>query len=228
MANGSKSGKAGKPSKEAKAAAKAARKQASKERRTQLWQAFQMQRKEDKRLLPYMIGAFVLITGAAVAAGVFVGGFTMYMLIPLGVVLMMFSLAGIPPLAGWFAKFVMFRSIIDAASAAVSRKFPSAGPNGSIQGPCEAKWGYTTLSVADWDADGDQDLPHGTGDALLVDRRGHRHHRSRLCVDRLTVVEVEGRHREGRAEADLCAHDMNLCMREHRPDRKSTRLNSSH
>ncbi|MCZ6795086.1 MAG: VCBS repeat-containing protein [Planctomycetota bacterium] len=29
-----------------------------------------------------------------------------------------------------------------------------AGPNGSIQGPCEAKWGYTTLSVADWDHDG--------------------------------------------------------------------------
>jgi hypothetical protein len=29
-----------------------------------------------------------------------------------------------------------------------------AGPNGSIQGPCEAKWGYTTLDVADWDQDG--------------------------------------------------------------------------
>ncbi len=28
-----------------------------------------------------------------------------------------------------------------------------AGPNGSIQGPCERKWGYTTLSVADWDHD---------------------------------------------------------------------------
>ena len=27
------------------------------------------------------------------------------------------SLAGIPPLAGWFAKFVMFRSIIDAGNA---------------------------------------------------------------------------------------------------------------
>ena len=26
------------------------------------------------------------------------------------------SLAGIPPLAGWFAKFVMFRSIIDAGT----------------------------------------------------------------------------------------------------------------
>ncbi len=33
-----------------------------------------------------------------------------------------------------------------------------AGVNGSIQGPCEAKWGYTTLSVADWDHDGMLDL----------------------------------------------------------------------
>jgi hypothetical protein len=33
-----------------------------------------------------------------------------------------------------------------------------AGYNGSIQGPCEAKWGYTTLSVADWDHDGLNDL----------------------------------------------------------------------
>ena len=33
-----------------------------------------------------------------------------------------------------------------------------AGPNGSIQGPCEPKWGYTTLSVADWDGDGLKDI----------------------------------------------------------------------
>lgn len=33
-----------------------------------------------------------------------------------------------------------------------------AGRNGSIQGPCEAKWGYTTLSVADWDHDGRADI----------------------------------------------------------------------
>lgn len=33
-----------------------------------------------------------------------------------------------------------------------------AGTNGSIQGPCEAKWGYTTLSVADWDGDGLKDV----------------------------------------------------------------------
>ena len=33
-----------------------------------------------------------------------------------------------------------------------------AGPNGSIQGPVEAKWGYTTFSVADWDLDGLPDI----------------------------------------------------------------------
>ncbi|MBP8131756.1 MAG: VCBS repeat-containing protein [Candidatus Hydrogenedentes bacterium] len=33
-----------------------------------------------------------------------------------------------------------------------------AGPNGSIQGPAEAKWGYTVLNVCDWDADGLLDI----------------------------------------------------------------------
>lgn len=40
----------------AKKEAKAAKKQASKQRRQQIWQAFQMQRREDKKLLPIMIG----------------------------------------------------------------------------------------------------------------------------------------------------------------------------
>jgi len=33
-----------------------------------------------------------------------------------------------------------------------------AGPNGSVQGPAEAKWGYTNPSVADWDLDGRPDI----------------------------------------------------------------------
>ena len=33
-----------------------------------------------------------------------------------------------------------------------------AGENGSIQGPAERKWGYTILSVADWDGDGRADI----------------------------------------------------------------------
>src|SRR5258708_27086999 len=73
--------------KAAKAEAKAARKAASKQRRSQLWQAFQIQRKEDKRLLPYMIGACVLIAAASTVFGILSGGFFGYMMIPLGVVL---------------------------------------------------------------------------------------------------------------------------------------------
>ncbi|HNM86705.1 MAG TPA: DUF4191 family protein, partial [Mycobacterium sp.] len=72
-----------------KAEAKANRKAESRQRRSQLWQAFQMQRKEDTRLLPYMIGAFVLIVALSVAAGILIGhgGFTTYMFIVLGVIL---------------------------------------------------------------------------------------------------------------------------------------------
>lgn len=33
-----------------------------------------------------------------------------------------------------------------------------AGDSGSIQGPAEKKWGYTTLSVSDWDGDGLKDI----------------------------------------------------------------------
>jgi Domain of unknown function (DUF4191) len=73
--------------KAAKAEAKAARKDASRQRRKQLWQAFQIQRKEDKWLLPYMIGAFLLMVGAAVVASFFVPGFTKISLIVLGVML---------------------------------------------------------------------------------------------------------------------------------------------
>jgi Domain of unknown function (DUF4191) len=73
--------------KAARAQAQAARKAAARERRGQLWQAFNIQRQEDKRLLPYMIGAFVLIVGVSVAVGVWAGGMSMITIIPLGVLL---------------------------------------------------------------------------------------------------------------------------------------------
>ncbi|MCF7548120.1 DUF4191 domain-containing protein [Pseudonocardia sp. WMMC193] len=56
---------AGKPDKEEKQRLKAEKRAASKQRRSQIWQAFQMQRKQDKLLLPLMIGSVV---GAAVVA----------------------------------------------------------------------------------------------------------------------------------------------------------------
>ncbi|BBZ40133.1 DUF4191 domain-containing protein [Mycobacterium conspicuum] len=73
--------------KAARAEAKAAAKSAGRERRTQLWQAFNLQRKQDKRLLPYMIAAFVLIAGVSAGVGVWAGGLTTITMIPLGVLL---------------------------------------------------------------------------------------------------------------------------------------------
>ncbi len=51
-----------------------------------------------------------------------------------------------------------------------------AGPNGSIQGPAEAKWGYTTFSVADWDADGLPDIVLNSilGDVVFLKNVGTR------------------------------------------------------
>lgn len=88
MAKGSKTDK------EAKAAAKAARKQASKERRTQLWQAFQIQRKEDKALLPWMIGALVASIVVFFVIGLIFG--IQWFLLPIGI------------LVGVLAAFIIF------------------------------------------------------------------------------------------------------------------------
>lgn len=52
-----------KPSKAEKKAGKAAKKAGKKERRAQLWQVFKTQVKQDKRLLPYMIGTIAVAGG---------------------------------------------------------------------------------------------------------------------------------------------------------------------
>ena len=53
-----------------------------------------------------------------------------------------------------------------------------AGPNGSIQGPCEEKWGYFTQSVADWNGDGLPDiiLNNIWGRILWLENLGEREH----------------------------------------------------
>lgn len=52
-----------KPSKAEAKAAKVEKKAGKKERRAQLWQVFKTQVKQDKRLLPYMMGTIILVGG---------------------------------------------------------------------------------------------------------------------------------------------------------------------
>ncbi|MGH3786093.1 MAG: DUF4191 domain-containing protein [Pseudonocardiaceae bacterium] len=55
--------------KEAAKAAKKVRRAASKQRRKQIFEAFKVQRREDKALLPLMIGAVVVVTAVAFGVG---------------------------------------------------------------------------------------------------------------------------------------------------------------
>ncbi len=68
-----------------------------------------------------------------------------------------------------------------------------AGPNGSIQGPAEAKWGYTTFSVADWDGDGLPDIVLNSilGDIVWLRNEGTRVH-PKLAAPQPVEVEWDG------------------------------------
>jgi hypothetical protein len=65
-----------------------------------------------------------------------------------------------------------------------------AGPNGSIQGPVEEKWGYTNPSVADWDRDGKPDILLNSiwGEVLWYRNTGTRTRPALAAAER---VEVE-------------------------------------
>ena len=77
--------KATDPQKEAKATAKAARKAESKQRRSQMWQAFQMQRKDDKALIPLMLLAFLGAVAVFTVLGLVFGGLGLWFMIPTGI-----------------------------------------------------------------------------------------------------------------------------------------------
>jgi hypothetical protein len=74
-----------KQDKAAAAEAKKARKAESKAKRTQLFQAFNMQRKEDKALIPLMLGMLVVVTGVIFGLGLLIG--MEWILLPVGIAL---------------------------------------------------------------------------------------------------------------------------------------------
>lgn len=71
--------------KEAAKAAKKERRAASKQRRAQIFEAFKMQRREDKALLPWMIGALLAVTAVVFGLGLLFG--QQWVFLPVGVAL---------------------------------------------------------------------------------------------------------------------------------------------
>lgn len=76
---------AGKQDKEAAKQAKAEKRAASKARRSQIFEVFKMQRREDKALIPWMLGTFLVVAGVAFGVGSIFG--LQWVLLPLGIIL---------------------------------------------------------------------------------------------------------------------------------------------
>jgi hypothetical protein len=76
---------AGKQDKEAAKQAKKEKRAASKARRGQIFEAFKMQRKEDKALIPWMLGSIVVIAGVVFGIGFIFG--LQWAVLPFGILL---------------------------------------------------------------------------------------------------------------------------------------------
>ena len=76
---------AGQQDKEAAKQAKKEKRAASKARRGQLFEAFKMQRKEDKALIPWMLGSLLVVAGVVFGIGFILNA--QWVLLPLGIVL---------------------------------------------------------------------------------------------------------------------------------------------
>jgi hypothetical protein len=76
---------AGKQDKEAAKQAKKEKRAASKARRGQIFEAFKMQRKEDKALIPWMLGSFLIVAGVVFGIGLIFG--IQWVLLPFGIAL---------------------------------------------------------------------------------------------------------------------------------------------
>src|SRR5256714_12713907 len=73
--------------KEAQKQARRAKRAASRARYRQIWEAFKMQRREDKGLIPWMAAAFLGSVAVVFAVGLFFGLETASLVLPIGIAL---------------------------------------------------------------------------------------------------------------------------------------------
>lgn len=148
------------PDKQAKKALKAEKKAQSKERRSQLWQAFQMQRKQDSKLLPLMIGALVLTALVFVGIGLLLNLWWWFMLI-LGLLL------------GAMLAMIIFSRRVQANVYKQAEGQPGAAA-WSLQNNLRGKWRVTPTIAATSHLDAVHRVVGRPGIILVAEGAPHR------------------------------------------------------
>lgn len=156
-----KAPESGKPTKEEKKAIKVAKKAAGKERRGQIWQAFQMQRKEDKKLVPYMILAILVTTAVIWVLLSVLLDVAIYFSIPMGVLL------------GALVAMILFSRRVQASVYKKAEDTPGAGA-WSLQNNLRGKWRITPAVSATTQLDAVHRVVGRPGVILVAEGAPHR------------------------------------------------------
>ncbi|MFD4190864.1 MULTISPECIES: DUF4191 domain-containing protein [Amycolatopsis] len=166
---------AGKQDKEAAKQAKRERRAASKARRGQIWEAFKMQRREDKALLPWMLGAFLVVAGVFVVVGLLLG--MLWVLLPLGIVL------------GVLAAVIIFGRRVQRTVFAKAEGQPGAA--GWALDNLRGRWKVTQTVAATTQLDAVHRVLGGPGVVLVGEGAPHRV-RNLLSQEKKRVARLVG------------------------------------
>ncbi|MCP2253714.1 protein of unknown function (DUF4191) [Prauserella aidingensis] len=161
--------------KEAAKQAKKEKKAASKARRGQIFQAFHMQRKEDKALIPLMLGTFVVIAGLVFLLGLWIG--IEWLLLPLGILL------------GVLGAIILFGRRVQKNVFAKAEGQPGAGAWAldNLRG----KWRVTQTVAATTQLDAVHRVLGGPGVVLVAEGAPHRV-RNLLSQEKKRIARLVG------------------------------------
>lgn len=161
--------------KEAAKQAKKEKKAASKARRGQIFQAFHMQRKEDKALIPLMLGTFVVIAGLVFLLGMWIG--IEWLLLPLGILL------------GVLGAIILFGRRVQKNVFAKAEGQPGAGAWAldNLRG----KWRVTQTVAATTQLDAVHRVLGGPGVVLVAEGAPHRV-RNLLSQEKKRIARLVG------------------------------------
>lgn len=149
---------AGKQDKEAAKQAKKEKRAASKARRGQIFEAFKMQRKEDKALIPWMLGSVLVITGVVFGIGFLINA--QWALLPLGILL------------GLLAAVIIFGRRVQ--KTVYSKADGQPGAAGWALDNLRGKWRVTQTVAATTQLDAVHRVLGGPGVILVAEGAPHR------------------------------------------------------